>query len=302
MQEVEYIWFNGKMIKWKDATIHLLTHSLHYGTAVFEGIRCYDAIKGPAVFRLKDHTKRLFDSAKIVKMPMPYSFDEIFDATKAIVRENKLKECYLRPIAFFGYGQMGLSSKGCKVDVGIAAWPWGKYLSDDSGEGIKARVSSYERHFVNSMMTKAKTSGNYVNSTLAKLEAIENDCSEAVMLDSQGFVAEGSGENIFMVENNVLITPSISNALRGITRDSVIRIAKDIGIEVKEENITRDRLYIADEVFFTGTAAEMAPVREIDGIKIGDGKTGKTTKKISEKFYNIIKGKDKKYEEWLDYV
>ena len=303
MEECQHVWMNGKIILWSDAKIHFLTHSLHYGTAVFEGIRCYNTEKGPAIFRLGDHIKRLFDSAAIVRMEIPFSFDDVCEAHKEVVRKNKLKECYIRPIAFFGYGQMGLSTKGCKVDMGIAAWPWGAYLGDEGiKNGIRLKVSSYSRHSVNSMMTKAKVSGAYVNSTLAKLEALDAGCDEAIMLDSQGYIAEGSGENFFIVENGAIITPPITNALRGITRDSVIQIAKDMGIEVKEEDITRDRAYVANEAFMTGTAAEVVPVREIDGIRIGEGRPGAVTKKLQAKFYEIIKGKDPKYGKWLDLV
>jgi branched-chain amino acid aminotransferase len=303
MQEVDYIWLNGRMVKWKDAKVHFLVHSLHYGSAVFEGMRCYNTPKGPAIFRLAAHIKRFFDSAKIIRMKIPYSYDEIFAAAKEVVKKNRLKECYIRPLAFFGYGEMGLSTRNCKVEAGIAAWPWGSYLGEEGTKnGIKARVSSYERHFVNSMMTKAKTSGNYVNSSLANREAQECGCDEAIMLDPEGFVSEGSGENIFMVEKGRLLTPPTANALCGITRDSVMEVARDLGITVSEESLTRDRFYIADEVFFTGSAAEVVPVKEIDGITIGSGRPGKITKTLQSALSDIAKGKEPKYEKWLDYV
>ena len=250
MNEVDKIWLNGKLVDWKDAKIHLLTHSLHYGSGIFEGIRCYDTQDGPAVFRLKEHVDRLFNSAKILAMEIPYSHEEIARAILDLIRANKLKECYIRPVAFYGYGKMGLSTLGCTVDVGIAVWPWGAYLGEDGLEaGIRAKTSSFSRHHPNVMMTKAKITGNYANSILANREAQNAGYDEAILLDPSGFVAEGPGENIFMVSNNVLITPPITMVLSGITRDSVIEIAKSRNIAFKEETITRDELYIADEVF-----------------------------------------------------
>ena len=303
MEETEFIWMNGKMVKWKDATTHFLTHSLHYGTAVFEGIRCYDTEKGPAVFRLKEHVKRLFDSAHIMQMPVPYNPQQINDVIKQVVAENKLRQCYIRPLIYYGYGIMGLATKGAKVDVGIAAWPWGTYLGDEGVKnGIRMKIASVMRHHPNIMMTKSKTSANYANSTMAKMEAINAGFDEAIMLDPQGFVSECSGENIFIVRNGVLMTPPTSNALEGITRASILEVAKNEGIEVAEQLFPRDTLYTADEAFLTGTAAEVTPIKEVDNRIIGAGKPGPITKKLQAKFFDIVKGKEKKYEKWLDYV
>ena len=303
MEEVEYLWFNGKMVKWKEATTHFLTHSLHYGSAVFEGIRCYKTDKGPAIFRLKEHTKRLFYSAKVISMEIPYSEDEINNATLEVVRKNNLEECYIRPLAFFGYGQMGLSTKGCKVDVGIAAWPWGAYLGEEGlKNGIRMKISDWIRPPTNIMPTNAKVSGNYVNSTIAKIDAVNTGYEEAILLDIKGNVAECTGENIFIVKDNVLITPPTSNALKGLTRDSLLTIARDFGIETKEEFFGRKELYAADEAILTGTAAEVTPIREVDGKKIGTGKPGPVTKKLQDKFYEAIRGNDSDYEKWLDYI
>ena len=303
MEETEFIWMNGKMVKWKDATTHFLTHSLHYGTAVFEGIRCYDTEKGPAVFRLKEHVKRLFDSAHIMQMPVPYNPQQINDVIKQVVAENKLRQCYIRPLIYYGYGIMGLATKGAKVDVGIAAWPWGTYLGDEGVKnGIRMKIASVMRHHPNIMMTKSKTSANYANSTMAKMEAINAGFDEAIMLDPQGFVSECSGENIFIVRNGVLMTPPTSNALEGITRASILEVAKNEGIEVAEQLFPRDTLYTADEAFLTGTAAEVTPIKEVDNRIIGGGKPGPVTKKLQAKFFDIVKGKEKKYEKWLDYV
>jgi len=303
MQETEFIWMNGKLVPWKQATTHFLTHSLHYGTAVFEGIRCYNTEKGPAVFRLKEHVKRLFDSAHIMQMPVPFNQQQITAAINQVVKENKLKECYIRPLIYYGYGIMGLATKGVKVDVGIAAWPWGTYLGDEGiRNGIRMKIASVVRHHPNIMMTKSKTSANYANSTMAKMEAINAGYDEAIMLDPNGFVSECSGENIFIVRNGVLMTPPTSNALEGITRASIIEVAKDEGIEVKEPLFPRDTLYIADEAFLTGTAAEVTPIREVDSRVIGDGKPGPITKKLQAKFFGIVNGKEKKYEKWLDYI
>ena len=303
MQETEFVWMSGKMLKWKDATTHFLTHSLHYGTAVFEGLRCYNTDKGPAVFRMKEHVKRLFDSAHIMQIKIPYTQQEITEAIIKVVKENNLKECYIRPLVYYGYGIMGLSSKGAKVEVGIAAWPWGTYLGDEGMQnGIRMKIASVTRHHPNIMMTKSKTSANYANSTFAKMQAINAGYDEAIMLDPQGYVAECSGENIFIVRNGALITPPTSNALEGITRASIMEVAKNEGIEVQEKLFPRDTLYIADEAFLTGTAAEVTPIREVDGRMIGEGKPGPITKKLQAKFFDIVKGKDKKYEKWLDYV
>jgi branched-chain amino acid aminotransferase len=302
IQEVEKIWMNGKLVDWHDAKIHVLTHALHYGSGVFEGIRCYNTIEGPAVFRLKEHIDRLFDSAKLYFMDIPFSREELRDACKEVIRANGLKECYIRPIAFRGYGEMGLNPLNCPVDVAIAVWPWGAYLGEEGlKKGIRVKTSSFQRIAPNILPPLAKATGQYINSILGKLESLNSGYDEALMLDYRGFVSEGPGENIFMVKNNIIYTPpEQASILRGITRNSVITIAKDLGFEVRETDITRGELYLADEVFFTGTAAEITPIREIDGYKIGD--PGKITRKIQQKFFEIIRGKDKKYISWLDFL
>jgi len=303
MNETEYIWYNGKMVAWKEAMTHVLTHTLHYGSGVFEGVRCYDTPKGPAIFRLKDHNQRLFESAKIISLAIPYSEKELFEATKEIVRKNKLKECYIRPIAFYGYGKMGLDTKGAIVDAVVAAWPWGAYLGEEGiKNGIRAKISSYSRHHPNSMMIHAKITGAYANSTMAKMESLKAGYEEALMMDYQGFVAECSGENLFIVKNGEVLTPPLSSCLAGITRDSVIQILKSKNVSVREAQLTRDMIYAADECFVTGTAAEITPIREVDDRTIGSGKPGEVTKMVQEIYQNIIHGKDKKFEKWLDYV
>lgn len=303
MEESKFIWFNGKMVEWKLATIHVLTHTLHYGTGVFEGIRCYGTPKGPAIFRLKDHIERLMDSARIVQIKPDFSAHDYENACRQVVRENGLKECYIRPIIYFGYGKMGLATTGCVVDSAVAAWPWGAYLGEEGiKNGIRAKISSFARHGVNSMMTKAKVCGAYVNSTLAKMEALNAGYEEAIMLDSQGYVAECTGENIFIVRDGGLITPPTTNALEGITRKSILQIARDEKIEVMEQDFTRDMLYSADECFITGTAAEVTPIREVDNRTIGTGKPGHITKKLQAKYFDAIHGRAAKYKKWLDYV
>ena len=294
---------NGKFVKWADAKIHFLTHALHYGSAVFEGLRCYNTSKGPAIFRLKDHTKRLFYSAEVFGIKIPYSEEEINSATLELMKKNNLKEGYIRPLVYCGYGQMGLSTKGAKIDVGIAAWPWGSYLGEDGlKNGISMTISKWIRPPTNIMPTNAKVSGNYVNSIIAKVDALDSGFDEAILLDFKGNVAECTGENIFIVKNNELIVPPTDNTLKGITRNSVMQIAEDFGIKVKEEFFSSGDLYSADEAFLTGTAAELTPIREVDKNKIGEGKPGPITKKIQEKYFDILHGKDEKYENWLDYV
>ncbi len=303
MEEVDYIWMNGKMVNWQDAKIHVLTHTLHYGTGVFEGIRCYSTKKGPAIFRLKDHIKRLMQSAHIMQMNSNFTAGDYEKACIEIVKQNKLKECYIRPLIYYGYGNMGLAVTDCTVDSVVAAWPWGSYLGEEGVKnGIRAKVSSFTRHHVNIMLSKSKTVGNYVNSTCAKMEALHGGYDEAIMLDPQGFVSECSGENIFIVRDGVLITPPVTNALEGITRKAVIEIAANEKISVKEDLFTRDQMYTADEVFLTGTAAELTPVREVDNRVIGNGKPGVITKKLQQKYFDVLHGKDEKYEEWLDFV
>lgn len=303
MDKTELIWMNGKMVDWDKAQIHVLTHTLHYGTGVFEGIRCYNTQRGPAIFRLKDHVKRLLDSAHIMQMKTSYTREDYEKACRDVVAKNKLKECYIRPLIYFGYGKMGLATSGVVVDSVVAAWPWGSYLGEEGiKNGIRAKVSSYARHHVNAMMSKSKTAGNYVNSTMAKMEALNAGYEEAVMLDGHGYVAEATGENIFIVRDSELITPPVTNALEGITRKSVMEIARDEGIKVREELFTKDQLYIADECFLTGTAAEVTPIREVDDRAIGTGKPGPVTKKLQSRFFDVIHGKAAKYDKWLDYV
>ncbi|MDI6655029.1 MAG: branched-chain amino acid transaminase [Candidatus Hydrothermarchaeota archaeon] len=302
MQEVKKIWMNGKLVDWKEAKIHVLTHALHYGSGVFEGIRCYKTVKGPAVFRLKEHLQRLQNSARLYFMKLPYSVEELSKATKELIKANGLEECYIRPIAFRGYGEMGLNPLKSPIDVSIAVWPWETYLGEEGlKNGIKTKISSFQRISPNILPPLAKATGQYVNSILAKIEALNSGCDEAVMLDYRGFVSEGPGENIFLVKDGVIYTPpEHASILKGITRDSVMTIARDMGYTVVETDITRASLYTADEVFFTGTAAELTPIREIDGYKIG--KPGKITKKIQDKFFEITKVKDEKYKAWLDFV
>ncbi len=291
---------DGKLVDWDDAKVHVLTHTLHYGLGAFEGIRCYKTEKGPAIFRLDEHVDRLFASAAIFMLEIPFSKAEIKAAIIKTVKVNKLKECYIRPLVYIGYGAMGLYPKGNPVNVSISAWPWGTYLGDEALEkGIRVKVSSFARHHIGSTMTMAKACGYYVNSQIAKKEAITGGFDEALLLDTDGYVSEGSGENIFIVRNNVLKTTPLTSILEGITRDSIIQIAKDIKMPLREKRFTRDEVYIADEAFFTGTAAEITPIRELDGRKIGTGKRGRITEKLQKIFFDIVKGKNKKYESWL---
>lgn len=298
--KTELIWFDGKFVPWDEAKVHVLTHALHYGMGVFEGIRCYNTSSGPAVFRLKEHAQRLVRSAHIFMMDIGYSADEISKAIIETIKKNKVKECYIRPLSFVGYGAMGLNATGNPIHTIIAVWPWGAYLGEDGiNKGIKVRTSSFIRPHVNSNMTMAKVSGYYVNSQLAKREAIMCGCDEAMLLDTEGYVSEGSGENIFIVRDGVLKTTPLTSILEGITRNSMIEVARDLGIEVREERFTRDEVYIADEAFFTGTAAEITPIRELDGRAIGSGKPGPITKKLQGIFFDTVTGKNKKYKKWL---
>lgn len=302
IKEGKKIWMNGKLIDWKDAKIHVLTHALHYGSAVFEGVRCYNAIKGPAIFRAKEHMQRLHNSGKIYMMEIPYSVDELRKATKQLIKANELNECYIRPIAYRGYGEMGINPLKAPVDVAIAVWPWGTYLGDDGlKNGIKAKISSFQRISPNIMPPNAKPTGQYINSILAKIEVLKSGYDEAILLDFRGFISEGPGENLFIVRDGIVYTPpEHASILPGITRDSVIKILKDMNYEVREVDITRGFLYLAEEAFFTGTAAEITPIREIDDREIG--KPGPITKKVQGRFFDIVKGKEKKYEGWLDWV
>ena len=305
MEKTEKIWLDGKFVPWHEANVHVLTHTLHYGLGVFEGVRCYQIKKKKsAIFRLHEHVDRLFNSAIVLGIDIPFSQKEIFTAIQLVVRKNKLKECYIRPIVFLGHNQMGLNPNGVDVRVAIAAWPWGTYLGDEGiSRGIRVRISSFTRHHVNITMTRAKACGHYVNSILAKTEAVRDGYDEAILLDSQGYVSEGSGENIFLLSKGRLKTPALScSNLEGITRDSVFDIAKHLKIEVEEGRVTRDELYIADEVFLTGTAAEITPVREIDNRTIGNGKRGKATTRIQKMFFEIVHGNHAKFKKWLSEV
>jgi branched-chain amino acid aminotransferase len=294
------IWMDGKFVSWDSAKVHVLTHTLHYGLGVFEGIRCYKTAKGPAIFRLDEHVDRFFNSAHIFMMEIPFTKKEVRDAIIDTVRVNRVKECYIRPLAYIGYGAMGLYPKDNPIRVSIAVWPWGAYLGDEGIEkGIRVKVSSFTRHHVNVDMTRGKVAGYYVNSQLAKKEAIVCGYDEAVMLDTEGYVSEGSGENIFIVRDGMIKTTPLTSILEGITRDSIIRVARDNRIPVNEEKFTRDELYIADEAFLTGTAAEVTPIREVDGRRIGNGQRGRLTKKLQSIFFRIVKGSDRKYESWL---
>lgn len=304
IQETAYIWMDGKLIAWKDATVHVLTHSLHYGLGVFEGIRCYKGSSGTAVFRLDEHTERLFASAKAVQLPIPFSLKAVKEAIVETVRENKLEEGYIRPLVFIGYGEMGLYIKDPKIQLAIAVWPWGTYLGEEGiKRGIRVSVSSFARHHVNTSLTRAKVSGYYVNSQLAKREAKDAGFDEAVLLDTDGFVTEGPGENIFIVRRGVLkTTPMSSSILEGITRDTILQLAQEQKIKTREERFTRDDLYLADEAFFTGTAAEVTPIREVDGRVIGEGKPGPITQQLQKSFFDIVRGKEKSHRDWLTFV
>ncbi|MBI5141850.1 MAG: branched-chain amino acid transaminase [Nitrospirae bacterium] len=295
------IWMDGAFVEWENATTHVLSHALHYGAGVFEGIRCYNTEDGPAVFRLTEHVDRLFDSAKICRMAIPYTREQVAEAILETVRVNGLKECYIRPLAFIGLGAMGLYPKNNPINLIIAAWPWGAYLGDDGlNKGIKVRVSSFTRHHINAAMSRAKVSGYYMNSILAKQEAISCGCDEALLLDAQGYVAEGSGENIFIVRKGRLITPPLTSILDGITRETVITLAEDRGMKVHEQLVTRDDVYTSSEAFFTGTAAEITPIRELDNREIGP--PGPVTKQIQTLYFDVVKGKNPAYKSWLAYV
>ena len=298
------IWMDGKMVEWRDAKIHVLTHTLHYGCGAFEGVRAYKTDKGTAIFRLREHTERLFNSAKILRMPMPFKLDELMQAQIDVIKANNLESGYLRPLIWMGSEKMGVSPKGAKVHAMVAAWPWGAYLGEDGmNRGIRVKTSSFTRHHVNITMTQAKSVSNYTNSILANLEATEDGYDEALLLDTAGFVSEGSGENVFVVKEGVVYTPDLSaGALNGITRKTVTAICKDLGLELKEKRITRDEIYIADEAFFTGTAAEVTPIRELDRVQIGEGTRGPITEKIQSAYFDIVYGRNAKYADWLTLV
>ena len=298
------IWMDGELVDWRDAKIHVLTHTLHYGCGVFEGVRAYATDKGPAIFRLQEHTDRLYNSAKILRMAIPFSKDELNEAQKQVVRENNLQGGYLRPLIWLGSEKLGVSPKGTKVHAMVAAWPWGAYLGEEGmARGIRVCTSSYARHHVNITMTQAKAVSNYTNSILANTEALDNGYDEAILLDSAGFVSEGSGENLFVIKGGVVYTPDLSaGALNGITRNTVFHICKDLGIEVVQKRITRDECYIADEMFFTGTAAEVTPIREYDRVEIGSGSRGPITEKIQSAYFDIVNGRNPKYAHWITLV
>ena len=299
-----FIWMDGEFVDWRDAKVHVLTHTLHYGVGVFEGVRAYQTDKGPAIFRLNRHTERLLQSAHIMGMKIPFSIEELNKAQIEAIVKNDLSSGYLRPMAYYGSEAMGLHAHGLKVHVMIAAWPWGAYLGEDALEkGIRVKTSSYNRHYVNSSMAKAKTNGHYTNSIMALQEAERCGYDEALMLDTNGYVAEGSGENIFIIRRGKVYTPALTSALEGITRDTLVQLMQeDMGLEVIEKQITRDEVYTADEAFFTGTAAEVTPIQSLDDREIGIGSAGMITKEIQQRYFDVVHGKDSKRIDWLTYV
>ena len=297
------IWLDGELVPWREATTHVLTHTLHYGMGVFEGVRAYLTEQGTAIFRLDDHTRRLFGSARILNMPMPYDADTLNEAQRAVVRENGLETAYIRPMCFYGSEGMGLRADNLRVHVMVAAWEWGAYLGEENmNNGIRVKTSSFTRHHVNVTMCRAKANGNYMNSMLALNEALTDGYDEALLLDVDGFVAEGSGENFFLVRDGMLYTPDLTSALEGITRDTIFALAKDNGYTIREKRITRDEVYVADEAFFTGSAAEVTPIRELDGRTIGNGTRGPVTETLQSQYFDLVHGRLGRYGEWLDYV
>jgi branched-chain amino acid aminotransferase len=295
------IWMDGEMVEWRDAKIHVLTHTLHYGCGAFEGVRAYNTVNGTAIFRLQEHTERLFNSAKILRMAIPFSREQVSQVQRDVVRANKLESCYIRPLTWIGSQKLGVSPKGNQIHLMVAAWAWGAYLGEEGMQrGIRVKTSSYTRHHVNITMTQAKAVSNYTNSIMANMEALDDGYDEALLLDSSGFVSEGAGENVFVVKGGVVYTPDLSaGALNGITRNTVLHICKDLGLELVQKRITRDEIYIADEAFFTGTAAEVTPIRELDRIEIGAGSRGPVTAKIQAAFFDIVNGRNPKYAHWL---
>ena len=297
------IWYDGQMVDWREAKTHVLTHTLHYGMGVFEGVRAYKTDKGTAIFRLEEHTKRLLNSAKILRMDVPWSANELNEAQRAVVRENKLESAYIRPMCFYGAEGMGLRADNLKVHCIVAAWTWGSYLGADGMErGIRVRTSSFTRHHVNITMCKAKANGNYMNSMLALREALQDGYDEAMLLDAEGYVAEGSGENIFIVRDGVIYTPDLTSALDGITRKTIFMLADELGLKIIEKRITRDEVYVADEAFFTGTAAEVTPIREVDNRPIGCGSRGPITERLQTLYFDVVHGRHPKHLAWLNLV
>lgn len=298
-----FIWYDGKMVPWRDATTHVLTHSLHYGMGVFEGVRAYKTNDGTAIFRLKEHTERLFNSAHIFQMAMPFDQETLNEAQLEVIRANNLESGYLRPLAFYGSEKMGVSPRGAKVHVVVAAWPWGAYLGEEGLEkGIRVKTSSFTRHHVNISMVRAKACGHYINSILANNEATTDGYDEAMLLDPEGYVAEGAGENLFIVKKGKLYTPDLTSCLEGITRATILTLAAEMGIPVLEKRITRDEVYAADEAFFTGTAAEVTPIRELDNRKIGAGKRGPVTAQLQQKYFDVVYGRSPAHKDWLAYI
>jgi branched-chain amino acid aminotransferase len=297
------IWFDGKMVPWRDAKVHVLTHTLHYGMGVFEGVRAYKTERGTAIFRLQEHTRRLLNSAKIFNMRIPFDAETLNEAQKSVVRENNLETAYIRPMCFLGSEAMGLHAKNLQVHCIVAAWQWGSYLGDDGiQKGIRVKVSSFARHHVNINMCKAKSNGSYMNSILAFNEAASAGYDEALLLDHEGYVSEGTGENIFIVRDGIIYTPDLTSCLDGITRNTIYHLADEIGLQIREKRITRDEVYIADEAFFTGTAAEVTPIREVDGRQIGDGRPGEITRRLQGLYFDQVHGRRSQHPEWLTYI
>jgi branched-chain amino acid aminotransferase len=298
------IWMDGEMVEWRDAKIHVLSHTLHYGCGAFEGVRAYNTKDGTAIFRLREHTERLFNSAKILRMKIPFSIEQVEQAQKDVVRVNQLESCYLRPLTWIGSEKLGVSPRGNTIHLMVAAWAWGAYLGEEGlKRGIRVKTSSYTRHHVNITMTQAKAVSNYTNSILANMEALDDGYDEALLLDASGFVSEGAGENLFVIKGGVVYTPDLSaGALNGITRNTIFSICQDLGLALKEKRITRDEVYICDEAFFTGTAAEVTPIRELDRIELGAGSRGPITEKIQSAFFDIVNGRNPKYAAWLSKV
>jgi branched-chain amino acid aminotransferase len=303
MEKTEHIWFDGKLVPWEAAQVHVLTHTLHYGLGVFEGIRCYQCHDGrSAIFRLREHIDRLFGSAHVLDLPIPYSRQVLTDACLETVRANRLRECYIRPLVFMGDGEMGLGAR-TPTRVAIAAWPWGSYLGDEGmRNGIRVKTSSFQRFHPNTLLTKSKAVGHYVNSILASREARDSGFDEALLLDVDGYVSEASGENIFIVTNGVVKTTPLPTVLGGITRDAILRLLADMGVSAREERFTRDEIYLADEAFFTGTAAEVTPIRELDGRRVGEGSAGALTRRLQDLFFAVVRGREDRYRSWLAYV